>query len=410
MAQASMKLNIEKIRADFPILKRKIYGKQIAYLDNAATSQKPRQVIEAVRTYYEQSNANVHRSIHKLSEEATELYEDAHKKTAKFIGANNDEIVFTKNTTESINLIAYSWARNSLKKGDKIVLTEMEHHSNIVPWQQVAIEKGCTIEYIGLTETGELDEAEARTKLKKAKLFAFTHVSNVLGTINDAEKLTKIAHENGAVVVLDAAQSVPHYAIDVARVKPDFMAFSSHKMLGPSGIGVLYGRKDLLLNMPPFLTGGDMIREVTFEKSTWHDLPMKFEAGTPNIEGAIGLASAIDYLQQTGMKSIEQHEQGLTEHAIFRLSKIKGIHIYGPVKRTSLVSFNIDKIHAHDLASILDREGICIRAGHHCAMPLMSRLAIAGAARASFYLYTTLEEIDMLIDGIEKARKIFNGA
>ncbi len=395
----------ESIRKDFPILRRKIYGKQIAYLDNAATSQKPKQVIESVKNYYEQNNANVHRSIHTLSEEATELYEGAHKKIGKFINAELEEVIFTKNTTESINMVAYSFLKG-LRKGDKIVLTEMEHHSNIVPWQQLAIEKGVNVEFVVIGKRGELDEIDAAKKLKKAKLFAFTHVSNVLGTVNNAALLTKIAHENGAVVLLDAAQSVPHMKFDAKKIDCDFAAFSGHKMLGPSGIGVLYGKKELLRKMNPFLFGGDMIREVTLEKSTWNELPWKFEAGTPNIEGGIGLGAAVDYLNKTGMDNIMAHEKMLADYAVKQLSGIKNLEIYGPKQRAGIISFNIKGIHAHDLASILDRDGICIRAGHHCCMPLMSKLKISGAARASFYLYNTKEEIDRLIAGIERVKKV----
>ncbi len=401
-------VNIEKIRQDFPILKRRIYGKEMAYLDNAATTQKPRQVIEAIKNYYEQSNANVHRSIHKLSEEATELYERAHKKAGELIGADFEEIVLTKNTTESINIAANS-LKSCLGKGDKIVLTEMEHHSNIVPWQQAAKEKNARVEYISITENGELDEKDAAMKLKGAKIFSFSHVSNVLGTINDAEKLCRLARESGALVMVDAAQSVPHMPVDVSRIKPDLMAFSSHKMLGPSGTGVLYGKKEMLEEMTPFVTGGDMIREVTFKGATWNELPWKFEAGTPNIEGAVGLGAAIDYLNRIGMEAIERNGKRLAKYAIEKLLEIKGIKIYGPQKRAGIISFNIEKIHAHDLASILDREGICIRAGHHCAMPLMSVLNAAGTARASLYIYNTKEEIDRLASATEKARKVFHG-
>ncbi len=404
------KLNVNKIRKDFPILRRKIYGKQIAYLDNAATSQKPKQVIDAVKEYYENYNANVHRSIHKLSGEATEKYEDARKKSASLINADFDEVIFTKNTTEAINLVAYSLLKN-LKKGDKIVLTEMEHHSNIVPWQQLASEKGIKVEYVRVDGDGNLDENDAAKKLKGAKIFSLTHISNVLGTVNNAEKLTKMAHENGALVLIDAAQSTPRMKIDVRKINCDFLAFSAHKMLGPTGIGILFGKKQLLERMPPFLFGGDMIREVTFEKATFNELPWKFEAGTPNVSGAIGLSAAIDYLNETGIENIESHERNLTGYGMRKLSEIKNMEIYGPKERAGIISFNVGGIHAHDLATILDREGICIRAGHHCAMPLMSKLKIAGAARASFYLYNTREEIDRLAAGIEKAQKVFrNGS
>lgn len=407
MNQLLIKPDIEKIREDFPILRRMIYGKKIAYLDNAATTQKPKQVIDAIKKYYEGYNANVHRSIHKLSEEATEEYEGAHKKTAELINADFEEIIFTKNTTESINLVASSFAGNNLSKGDKIVLTEMEHHSNIVPWQQIAAEKGAKIEYIQIDENGNLDEEDAINKLKNAKIFSFSHISNVLGTINNAGELTKIAHENNAAVLLDAAQSVPHKKVDSRKINCDFMAFSAHKMLGPTGVGILFGKKEFLEEMQPFIYGGDMIREVTFEKATWNDLPWKFEAGTPNIEGAIGLSAAIDYLKKAGIQRIEEYENELTEYALQKLNEIKDVEVYGPEKRAAIISFNIKKLHSHDVASILDREGICIRAGHHCAMPLMSKLKINGAARASFYLYNTKEEIDRLIEGIEKVRRMF---
>jgi len=402
-------MNIEKLRKDFPILDVKVHGKPLVYLDNAATSQKPKQVIDAVKNYYESYNANIHRSIHKLGEEATAAYEAAHKKAAGFINADFEEIVFTKNTTESINLLAYSLT-NNLKAGDEIVISQMEHHSNFVPWQQLAIRNNLKLKFIKINKEGLLDEESIKENItKKTKIISLVHVSNVLGTINDVGEIGKIAHENDAFFIVDGAQSVPHMPVDVKKLDCDFLAFSGHKMLGPTGIGVLYGKKNLLENMQPFLYGGEMIKEVKFENTKFNELPWKFEAGTMNIAQAIGLGAAIDYLDKNGMKNIENHEKKLVKYAYERLSEIKEIEIYGPdaEKRSGLVAFNVKGVHAHDTAQILDGEGIAIRAGHHCAMPLHSVLGIVASARASFYLYNTQEEVDKLVEGIKKVIKVF---
>jgi len=402
-------MNTEKIRKDFPILNVKIHGKPLVYLDNAATSQKPKSVINAVKDYYENYNANIHRSIHKLGEDATAAYEDAHKKAADFINADFEEIVFTKNTTESINLLAYSLTQ-SLKPGDEIAISQMEHHSNFVPWQQLAIKNNLKLKFIEINKDGTLNNESIKKNItKKTKIVSVTHVSNVLGTINDVEKIGKIAHNNGAFFIVDGAQSVPHMPVDVKNLDCDFMAFSGHKMLGPTGIGVLYGKKELLENMPPFLYGGEMIKEVKFENTRFNDLPWKFEAGTMNIAEAIGLGAAIDYLNEVGMENIEKHEKELVKYAYEKLLEIKELEIYGPSaeKRSGLVAFNVKGVHAHDTAQILDGEGIAIRAGHHCTMPLHSLLGISASARASFYLYNTKEEVDKLAEGIKKVIKVF---
>lgn len=402
-------MDIEKIRKDFPILQRKIHDKPLVYLDNAATSQKPRQVIDTISDYYNSYNANIHRGIHRLSEEATLEYEKAHEKTAKFIDAEGmEEVIFTKNTTESLNLLAYSLAQG-LKKGDEIVLTQMEHHSNIVPWQQIAKQRGLRVSYIRISKEGKLDGKSINESItKKTKIVSAAHISNVLGAINPVKEIAKIAHENNALMVVDGAQSVPHMKADVKELDCDFLAFSGHKMLGPAGIGVLYGKKELLEKMPPFLYGGGMIREVNFDGATFNDLPWKFEAGTPNIEGGIGLGAAIDYLNETGMKKIWRHGRELTVYAMEKLNEIGGVCIYGPKdERGALVSFNIDGIHSHDVSEILDSEGIAIRAGHHCCMPLMKLINVQGTARASFYLYNTHKEIDKLTEGIKKVKKVF---
>ncbi|MBI3033133.1 cysteine desulfurase [Candidatus Woesearchaeota archaeon] len=405
-----MERNIERIRKDFPVLKRKVHGKPLVYLDNAATTQKPRIVIKAMNDYYEQFNANIHRGIHTLSEEATLAYEESHKKTADFINASSDEIIFTKNTTESINLLAYSLAQQ-LKKGDEILITEMEHHSNFVPWQQMALKYGFKLNFIPVKKDGMLDMNHASHFFsKKTKIVSVSHVSNALGTINDVRQITKMAHEVGALSIIDAAQSVPHMPVDVKKINGDFLVFSSHKMCGPTGIGILYGRRFLLDTMEPFLFGGDMIRQVTKEKTTWNDLPWKFEAGTPNIAGAIGHSAGLKYLQKIGLEKIRKHEVSLTKYAHEQLGKLKGITIYGVPEgegKGGIVSFNLDNIHPHDVATILDTEGIAIRAGNHCAMPLMKVLGIQGTSRASFYVYNTFEEIDKLVAGLQKASKIF---
>ena len=400
-------LNADRIREDFPILKRKVYGKPLVYLDNAATTQKPMQVIRAMNDHYEGYNSNVHRAVHRLSQEATEAYDDAHDKVADFIGAAGmEEIVFTKNATESINIVANSLSRQ-LKKGDEILLTQMEHHSNIVPWQQAAKRTGAKLRYAEITGSGELNMRQLQQMVgKKTKIVAFTHVSNVLGTINPAREIIAAAKEAGAVTVLDAAQAVPHIPVDVKQLGCDFMAFSAHKMLGPTGTGVLYGKEELLKNVEPLLYGGDMISEVSFEDAKWNELPWKFEAGTPNVAGAVGLAAAVDYLQKTGMENISQHEKMLTRKAMEKLRQIDELTIYGPEaeNRGGLVAFNINGLHTHDVSAILDAEGIAVRGGHHCAMPLARLLGISGSTRASFYLYNTPEEIEKLATALEMVK------
>ena len=409
MAKSKLLLDVEKIRKDFPILDVKVHGKPLIYLDNAATTQKPKTVINAVTDYYENYNANIHRSIHKLGEEATAAYEEAHSKVANFINARFEEIIFTKGTTEGLNLLAYSLT-NDLRAGDEIVISQMEHHSNFVPWQQLALRKKLKLKFIEIDENGLLKRDSINENITdKTKIVSLTHVSNVLGTVNDVKEIGKIAHENDALFIVDAAQSVPHIPVDVKKIDCDFLAFSGHKMLGPTGIGGLYGKKELLQEMEPFLYGGEMIKEVTFEQTKFNDLPWKFEAGTMNIAQGIGLGAAIDYLNKIGMKNIENYENGLVSYAMKRLSEIKEIEIYGPDadKRSGLVAFNVKDVHAHDTATILDGDGIAVRAGHHCAMPLASVLGIAASARASFYLYNTKEEIDKLAEGINKVIKVF---
>ncbi len=398
-------INIEKIKKDFPILKT------ITYLDSGATSLTPEQVLEAMNNYYRKYRSNVHRGLYKISEEATEAYEGVREKVAQFINAHTKEIIFTKGTTESINLLAYILTKN-LKKGDEIVLTEMEHHSNLVPWQQIAKEKDLTLKFIPVTEEGFLEtETMNRMITSKTKIVSVTHVSNALGTINDIKTIAKKAHEKNALVVVDGAQSAPHLKIDVKDLDCDFFAFSAHKMLGPTGTGVLYGRRELLEELPPFFHGGEMISEVSFEESSWNELPWKFEAGTPNIAGVIGLGAAIDYLQEIGMETIREHEERLLEYALKELKKINNVIVYGPLNaknRSGVISFNIQGIHSHDTSTILDRENIAIRAGHLCAMPLIkSVLNEESVCRASFSIYNTKEEIDKLIQGIKKAKEIF---
>ena len=407
----SVMLDTNLIRKDFPVLQRKINGRQLVYLDNAATTQKPESVISSMDDFYRYSNSNVHRGIHQLSVEATELYEDAHTKIARFINARGmKEIIFTKNATEAINLVAYAWGRKNIMEGDTILLSEMEHHSNIVPWQILAREKEARLEYIPIDDNGRL----MMDKLKdlagdRLRLVSITQMSNMLGTINPVREIARWAHEQGAIVVVDGAQSVPHLPVDVHEMGCDFLAFSGHKMLGPTGIGVLYGRREILEDMEPFISGGDMIKEVHLRETKYNDLPWKFEAGTPPIAEGVGLAKAVEYLTGLGMEHIRGHERALVSYAMDRLGDIDGITIYGPPadERGGIVSFNVEGIHPHDLATLLDREAIAIRAGHHCAQPLHERLGIAASARASLYLYSTPEEVDALVDGIKKAKKIF---
>jgi len=404
-------LDPEIIKQDFPIFKRRVYGKPLTYLDNAATTQKPRQVIDAILEFYQSYNANIHRGVYRLSIEATEAFENARAKVAKFINAKDTEVVFTKNATEALNLVAYSWGLRNLRKGDRIVLTEMEHHSNIVPWQLISKYTGAIIDYIPIDEEGLLiDEEIDRLLSLEPKLVSVTHVSNVLGTINDVKEIVAKAHKVGALTIIDAAQSVPHMQVDVKELDCDFLAFSGHKALGPLGVGVLYGKRDLLKEMDPFLGGGDMISRVWLAGAEWNELPWKFEAGTSSVADAIGLGAAIDYLNSIGISRIRNHEVRLTDYALKRLSELQDLKIYGPrdlSKRGAVISFNLSNIHPHDLATILDEEGIAIRAGHHCAMPLMNKLRVAATARASFYLYNSEKDVDVLMEGLNKARRIF---
>jgi len=403
----------EEIRKDFPILTRKVHGKPLVYLDSAASSQKPRAVIDTMNVYYETYHANVHRGVYEISEEATAAMEKARVKVAHFINARHGkQVIFTRNTTESINMVAISWGGANIAKGDLIVLTEMEHHSNLVPWQLLAQRTGARLEFVPVTDDGllRLDIYEELLR-QHPKLVAFAHMSNVLGTINSAQEMIAQAHAVGATVLLDAAQSVPHLPVDVQALDIDFLCFSSHKMLGPTGIGVLYGKRDLLEAMPPFMGGGDMIRTVGLRQSTWNDLPWKFEAGTPAIAEAIGLGAAVDYLKALGMENVLQHEQELTHYAMEQLQSVPGLTIYGPeaARRGGVISFTLGDIHPHDLASILDQQvGVAVRAGHHCAQPLMERFGLSATARASFYVYTIKEEIDILVQGLQQAIQIFS--
>lgn len=412
-------MDIQAVRHDFPILSRQINGRPLVYLDNAATSQKPKQVIEAVSDYYRSHNANVHRGIHALAEEATKLYEEARKKVARFINARSEkEIIFTRNDTEAINLVAYSWARKAangghgLKSGDEIITTVMEHHSNFVPWQQLCHETQAALRVLDVNEDGRLELEELEKLLtRKTRVVAVSWVSNVLGTINPVKEITKMAHSKGALVLVDGAQRAPHMPIDVQKEGFDFLAFTGHKMLAPMGIGVLWARQEILEEMAPFLSGGDAIKKVTLKETIFNDLPWKFEAGTPNVGGAVGLGAAIDYLSRIGMKNVRAHGEKLTAYGLEQLSRIGNLKIYGPPDpkdRGPVFAFTVEGIHPHDLATALDQEGIAIRSGHHCAMPLHSRLGLTATARASFYLYNTKEEIDRLVEGIEKAKKLFS--
>ena len=405
-------LDIEAIRKDFPILQREIHpGKQLVYLDSAATAQKPTRVIEAMDRYYRWSNANIHRGVHVLAEEATMLYEDARRNVAGFIGARDArEIIFTRNTTEAINLVAYSWGRANLQAGDVIILTEMEHHSNLVPWQMLAQERQVRLEFIPVTDDGLLDMEQYRKLLMLSpKLVAFTQMSNVLGTINPAGEIIRLAHDAGAITLVDGAQSVPHIQVNVVDLDVDFLAFSAHKMCGPMGSGVLYGKTALLEKMPPFLGGGDMIRKVMLRSYAPNSIPHKFEAGTPAVAEAIGLSAAVDYLNSIGMDAIAAHEHEIVSYALEQLNQIPGVRILGPDadRKGGVVSFTMDIAHPHDVAQILDRHGIAVRAGHHCAMPLHDRYQIPATTRASFYIYSTREEVDHLVQGLEQVKAIF---
>ncbi len=400
-------MNVEEIRKDFPVLEREVNGRRLAYLDNGATSQKPLQVIGAIRDYYLMHNANVHRGIHKLSEEATVMYEEARKKVANFINAEEEEVVFVRNATEALNLLMYSYGMNNVGEGDRVTISIMEHHSNIVPWQYLAKRKKAALDYIDINGAGYLKE-EDLSKMSGAKITSLVHASNVLGTINPVEDYAKIAQENGGIFIVDGSQSIPHMEVDVKKMGCDFFVFTGHKMLGPTGMGVLYGKKELLEKMEPFLLGGDMILEVKRQESRWNELPHKFEAGTPNIAGAVGMGAAVDYLQKVGMENIREHELGLLCRAIELLKD--DVKILGPLepeKRTGLVSFSVEGVHPHDTATILDEYGIAIRSGHHCAQPLHERLGLESSSRASFYLYNTEEEVERLADGVRKVKEAF---
>ena len=407
-------LDVERIREDFPILQRQVNdGQQVVYLDNAATSQTPNQVIDVFGDYYRGYNANVHRGIHHLSQEASIAYEEAHDRLAEFIGASGgrEEMIFTKNTTESMNLVAYAWGLHELEPGDEVVLTEMEHHAALVTWQQIAKRTGADVRYIRVDETGRLDMDHARELIgEDTRMVSVVHVSNTLGTINPVAELADIAHENDSYIFVDGAQAVPTRPADVEAIDTDFYAFSGHKMVGPTGIGGLYGKQEILEEMEPFLYGGDMIKKVTFDDATWNDLPWKYEAGTPLIAEGIAMSKAADYLDDIGMENIQKHEEYLSNYAYDRLSEFDDIEIYGPEPgpdRGGLVAFNLGSVHAHDLASIMNDSAVAIRAGDHCTQPLHDKLGVAASARASFYIYNTPAEIDILIDAIDDARKLF---
>ncbi|MGB5946284.1 cysteine desulfurase [Paenisporosarcina sp.] len=401
------------IRSYFPILNQEVNGNPLVYLDSAATSQKPVQVIEALKKYYEFDNSNVHRGVHTLGNRATESYEGAREKVRNFISAKSThEIIFMRGTTTAINTVAQSYGVANVQEGDEIVITYMEHHSNIIPWQQLAKEKGAILKYVDLEEDGTLSLEKVRATItERTKIVSIMYVSNVLGTMNPIKEITQIAHENGAIMVVDGAQAAPHLRIDVQDLDCDFFAFSGHKMCGPTGIGVLYGKKELLEQMEPVEFGGEMIDFVGLYESTWKELPWKFEGGTPIIAGAVGLAAAIDFLEEIGLDEIEQHEHKLAAYAMDRMSTINGLTIYGPQdpgKRAGIVTFNLDDVHPHDVATVLDMSGIAVRAGHHCAQPLMKWLQVTATARASFYLYNSEEDIDRLVTGLSAAKEYFN--
>ena len=403
-AARTLPLDVESTRNDFPIFRNRSVENPFTYLDNAATSQTPRQVVDAVEAYYTQYNANVHRSIYAAGEEATEAYESARERVGSFIGAGDSHaVVFTRGTTEAINLVAYAWGRLNLREGDEILLTEMEHHSNLVPWQLTAQQAGASLRFIPFREDGTLEDVEACFS-EKTRIVSVIHQSNVFGTINNVHKITSLAKSVGAVTLIDAAQSVPHLHTDVSALDCDFLAFSGHKMLGPTGVGVLCGRTELLDQMEPFLAGGEIIRTVSLDSSTWNDVPWKFEAGTPNIAQAIGLGAAVDYLSHLGMETIHRHEAAVTEYALEKLEEMPEVTIYGSApERGGVVAFNVDGVHPHDLSQLLDRDGIAVRAGHHCAQPIMDKLNVSATARASFYLYNDFEDVDRLTESITRS-------
>ncbi len=406
-----MSLDVQRIKKDFPILETLANGKRLVYLDSAATSQKPRAVIDRMVRFYEEENANVHRGIYELGEKATVAYEGARDSVARFIGARSPKsIIFTRGTTESINLVRFTWGRANIHEGDEILVTEMEHHSNLIPWQMLVDETGAVLKHLPIDDDGKLRiDLLGEYLTDKTKLVAMNLMSNVLGTINPVRTVADAAHAVGARILVDAAQASPHLAFDVNELDCDFLAFSAHKMCGPTGAGMLYGREDLLEAMPPFLGGGEMIREVWADRATWAEVPQKFEAGTPNIAQAIGMGAAIEYLEDLGMDAVREHEMQLTKYAMDKISSI-GATIYGPKDvndRGGVISFNLDEVHPHDMATIVDQEGLCIRAGHHCAQPLMRKLGVAATARASFYIYNTEEDVDALIDALEKSKGWF---
>jgi len=414
MAIQNEPLDVEGIRADFPILQREVGdGTRVVYLDNAATSQTPERVIETMDDYYRMRNANVHRGIHHLSQEASIAYEEAHDRMAEFVGASGgrEEMIFTKNTTESLNLVAYAWGLHELGPGDEVVLTEMEHHSSLVTWQQMAKRTGADVRYIRVDDDGRLDMDHARELVgPDTAMVSVVHVSNVLGTVNPVAQLAELAHDNDALIFADGAQAVPNRPVDVEELGVDFYAFSGHKMCGPTGIGGLYGRKEILESMEPFLYGGDMIKKVTFEETTWNDLPWKYEAGTPLIAEGIAMAEAADYIEEVGLAAIREHEQQLADYAMERFREFDDIEVYGPPmgeERSGLVAFNLDGVHAHDLASIMNDRAVAIRAGDHCTQPLHDSMGITASARASFYLYNTRAEVDVLVEAIDDARQLF---
>ena len=409
---AEAKLDARKLRADFPIFEQEIHGKPLAYLDSAASSQKPRQVLGAMTEFYETSYANIHRGVYDLGERATEAFEGAREKARAFINAETTrEVVFTRNVTAAINLVAYAWGLDNLGPGDVVLVTEMEHHSNFVPWQYIAGRTGAEFLAIPVDHEGELqlDELDALADRGRLRVLALTYVSNSLGTVNPVDRLASWAHERGAIIVLDAAQAAPHRPVDVQALGCDFVGFTGHKMCGPTGIGVLWGRRELLERMSPFELGGHMIRKVTLAETTWNELPHKFEAGTAPIAEAVGLGAAIDYVSEVGLETIEQYERELLDYALPRLAEVPGLRIFGPPAdgRAGIISFELGGVHPHDIAQILDWEGVAVRAGHHCNQPLMSRLGVPATTRASFYLYTLPEEIDRLVAGLHKVRQTF---
>jgi cysteine desulfurase/selenocysteine lyase len=408
---AAMPPDTDEIRSQFPLLARRQDGRPLAYLDNGATSQKPVGVIDALDRYWREQNANVHRGVYRLSEEATELYERARRIVAARMGADRREVVFVRNATEALNLVAYSWGRQNVAEGDRILLTEMEHHSNIVPWYQLAVEKGAELDWVPIDADGRLDlDAYATLLERRPKLVGVAHVSNVLGTINPIRTITRMAHDAGALVVVDGAQAGPKLPLDVAAIGADFYALTSHKMYGPTGIGALYGRRELLEEMPPFIGGGSMIRAVRRDEITWADLPAKFEGGTPPIGEAVGYAAAIEWLDTIGLAAAHAHEAELTAYALERLADVPGLRVFGPpigTDRAGIVSFDLEGVHGHDVAEILDRHAVCVRAGHHCAQILMERLGVAATTRASFAVYNTREEIDRLVEALADVRRVF---